>query len=342
MFTNEIRPYERNADHCEKPCDPLGVTQMRVFDVEAGGFHSPECGLDFPSPFISGYPLFGTVVADEDLKFRHTVRVLDAASGEVNVFPFVKEKLVVKSLLTHLQGIEELPCTDSLSGGRLDKPEVLPDPDIIPYMVAVEPTDPLLADKLPVGDKAANAFGAEQPDETFNDCLALFPIGVPFLGQEAEHQRECNPLVCHAEHEDVDVEIPELPVCAVHAQHQPRLDGKQREYHPCHKVKVEGVLGYESLDAAKVGFPFNGSRHCRRKFMEAYGLHHTQGMEHESHKLYAGKIHRISKMRLHNWEDLVNFDHVLGFSYLHTKNGNFSLKLLNFKGFSKYNKLIIS
>ena len=291
MLTNEIRPYERNADHCEKPCDPLGVAQVRVFDVESGGFHGTECGLDFPSPFISGYSFFGTVVADENLKLRHTVGVLDAASGEVNVFPFVKEKLVIKFLLTYLQGIEEPPCTDSLSGGRLDKPEVLPDPDIIPYMVAIEPTDPFLADELPVGDKAVNAFGTEQPDEPFNDCLAFFPIGVSLFGQKAEHQRECNPLVCHTEHEDVDVEIPELPVCAVHAQHQSGLDGKQREYHSCHKVKVEGVLGYEPLDAAEVGVPFNRGWHCRRKFMEAYGLHHTQGMEHESHKLYAGQIH---------------------------------------------------
>ena len=226
MLTNEIRPYERNADHCEKPCDPLGVAQVRVFDVEAGGFHGPECGLDFPSSFIGGYPLFGTIVADENLKFRYTVRVLDAASGKINVFTLVKEKLVIKSLLTRLQRIEEPPCTDSLSGGRLDNPEVLQDSDIIPYMVAVEPTDPFLADEFPVGGKAINTFVTEQPNESFNDSLAFFPIGVSFLGQEAEHQRECNPLVCHAKHEDVDVEISELPVCTVHAQHQSRLDGK--------------------------------------------------------------------------------------------------------------------
>ena len=298
MFTDEIRPYERNADHCQEPCNPLGVAQVRVLDVEAGGFHGPECGLDLPSSFIGGYPLSGTIVADKNLKFRHTIGVLDAASGKINVFTLVKEKLVIKSLLAHLQGIEEPPYTDSLSGRRLDNPKVLPDSDIIPYMVAVEPTDPFLADEFPVGDKAINAFVTEQPDESFKDSLAFLPIGIPFLWQEAEHQRECNPLVCHTKHEDVDVEIPELPVCTVHAQHQSSLDGKQREYHSCHEVKVEGVFGYEPLDAAKVGFPFNGSRHCRRKFMEAYSLYHTQGMKHESHDLYACQIHRISKMFL--------------------------------------------
>ena len=342
MFTNEIRPYECNTNHCQKPCNPLSVAQVRVLNVESGGFHSPECSLDFPSPFISDDTLFGAVEADENLQFRHTVGVLDAASGEINVFPLVKEKLVIRFLLPHFQGFEEPPCTDSFPRGRLDNPEVLPDSDIIPYAIAVEPTDPFLADEFPVGDKAVNAFGTEQPDESFNDCLAFFPIGVSLFGQEAEHQRERNPLVCHAKHEDVDVENPELPVCAVHTQHQSGLDGKQREYHSCHKVKIEGVLGYESLNAAKVGIPFNRGWHCRCKFMEAYGLHHTQGMEHEGHKLYAGQIHRFSKMLLHNRKDLVNFAQVLGVSFLHTNSGNFSLKLLNFKDFSKYNGLIIS
>ena len=69
--------------------------------------------------------------------------------------------------------------------------------------------------------------------------------------------------------------------------------------------------------------------------METYGLYHTQGMEHESHDLYACQIRRIFKMLLHNWEDFVNFDQPLGFGYLHTKSGNFSLKLLNFKDFFK-------
>lgn len=125
MFPNEIRPYESNTNHCQKSCNPLCVAQMRVFDIESGGFHSPECGLDLPSPFISVDTLFRAVEADEDLKFRHTVGVLDSASGKINVLTFVQEKLVIKSFLPHFQGIEEPPCTDSFPGGRLDKPEIL-------------------------------------------------------------------------------------------------------------------------------------------------------------------------------------------------------------------------
>ena len=89
MFTNEIRPYECNTNHCQKPCNPLSVAQMRVLDVESGGFHSPECGLDLPSPFIRNDTLFGAVEADENLQFRHTVGVLDAASGKIDVLKFL-------------------------------------------------------------------------------------------------------------------------------------------------------------------------------------------------------------------------------------------------------------
>lgn len=55
-------------------------------------------------------------------------------------------------------------------------------------------------------------------------------------------------------------------------------------------------------------------------------------MKHKSHELYAGLIHRISKMFLHNWEDLINFNQVLGFSYLYTKSGHFSFKVTEFQG----------
>ena len=73
-------------------------------------------------------------------------------------------------------------------------------------------------------------------------------------------------------HENIYIEIPERPVCAILTQHQSGLDRKQREYQSCHKVKIEGVLGYKSLDATKIKFPFDRSRHCRRKLMETYSF----------------------------------------------------------------------
>ena len=48
----------------------------------------------------------------------------------------------------------------------------------------------------------------------------------------------------------------------------------------------------------------------------------------------------LSKVLLHNREDLVNFDQVLGIRSFHgVKSANFSFKLLNFKDFYKFNHL---
>jgi hypothetical protein len=74
--------------------------------------------------------------------------------------------------------------------------------------------------------------------------------------------------------------------------------------------------------------------------MKADCLHHTQRVEEQRHKLYACRIHTLSKMFLHNREDLINFDQVLGISSFHVKKRQtFFFKLLIFKDFYKYNQL---
>ncbi len=71
-------------------------------------------------------------------------------------------------------------------------------------------------------------------------------------------------------------------------------------------------------------------------------FHHTECMEQQRHKFYACQIHTLTKVLLHNREDLVNFDQVLGISSFHgEKSPNFSFKLLNFRGFYKFNRLKI-
>ena len=78
----------------------------------------------------------------------------------------------------------------------------------------------------------------------------------------------------------------------------------------------------------------------KRVYIE--NLHHTECMEQQRHKFYACQIHTLTKVLLHNREDLVNFDRVLEISSFHgEKSPNFSFKLLNFKDFYKFNRLKI-
>ena len=73
MFTNEIRPYKSHADHRRKTSDAVDVAQVGVLDVEAGGFHSSEACLNLPSLFVSGNGLFGAVITNQNLQFRHAI-----------------------------------------------------------------------------------------------------------------------------------------------------------------------------------------------------------------------------------------------------------------------------
>lgn len=244
----------------------------------------------------------------------------------------MQKELVVEFLLSVFEGIEEPPCSNSFSCERLDNPNVLPDTDIASNLVVVKPAYPLLADKLTVGHKAVGTVMSKKSEEPLHDILAFFPIGIAALVQKAEQQWKGNTLVDDAEGEYIDVELSELPVGAVHTQNQTVLNRKQREDHPCCQVEVQGIVGNESLNAAQIGITLNRRRHCRSQFVKAHSLHHTKSMEHISHKLYAGQIHRISKILLHNREDLVNFDQVLGISSLHGKNSELFFKVTNSQG----------
>lgn len=340
MFTNEIRPYECQAYHSDKSCYALLITHMCVLDIESRGFHGLECRFNLPAFLIGPNSYLRTVEAYEDLQFRYSFGILDPAAGKIHILPFMDEELVEKLLLSDLEVIEEPPCTHFLSGRWLDYPEILPDSDIVTYSDGIEPSKPFLSDKFPVSDKTINALGSEKTDKTFHNFLALFPVGIPAFWQETENQWESYTLVGDAEHKDIDIEFTELPIGTVHAQYQPRLDRKQRKYHPGYYIEIQGILGKEPLQASKIGIPVYSRGHGGRKLMETDGLHHAEGMEKERHKFYSCQIHGFSTMLLHNREDLVNFDQVLGISSFHgEKSANFSFKLLIFRDFCKYNHL---
>ena len=148
MFTNEICPYKSHANHRDKPCDALHITHMGVLDIETGRFHGSESRFYLPTLFVCQNRALGPVEAYENLQFRNSIGVFDSASGKIDILTFVKKKPVVEFLLTDLQIIEQLPGTDSFTGGWLDNPEVLTYSDVIPYATAVEPSCPFLSDEL--------------------------------------------------------------------------------------------------------------------------------------------------------------------------------------------------
>ena len=324
MLNNEMRPYESDADHRRQTCDALSVSRVCVLYVEARRFYGAEGRFNLSTLFVARDSIFRPVETDQNLKLGHP---LDSTSGRINILPFMQNGFVVELLLSDFEGIKEPPCPDSFSCGGLDNPNVLPDTDVVSNSVVVEPTNPLLADKLAVGHKTVDAAMSKKSDESLHYSLAFLPIGISALAQQAEQQWNGNVLVGDAEGEYIDVELSELPVGSVHTQNPTVLNRKQREDHPCCQVEVQGIVGDEPLNAAQIGIALNRRRHRRSQFVKAHSLHPTKCMEHISHKLYAGKIHRNSKILLHNRADLANFNQILGISNLHRESSELFFKV---------------
>lgn len=342
MVSDKIRPCQSDAHDGDKSFDSVNLGHVCVLYVEAGGFHGLEKGLDLPPLLVSDYSTFGTVVADENLKLGFSGGVPEPGACKIHIFSLHKVKFMVEKLLAESDPVEEMPCADSLSGTGIHNSEVLTDPDVIPYSHGIEPSCPFLSDKLTVSHKAINAAVTEESDEPLHKGFPFLPAGIATFVQKFEKQRECNAFIGDTEHKNVNVGLAKFPIGAVHRENYILTDRQETENHLCHEVKAEGIFGEEPLEPAHIGVTLNRRGHGGCQLMQADSLNHAESMDDQCHQLYAGKIHGFSKMTLHNRQDLVNFDQILGIGNFHGKKRlNLSLKLVNFKNLCKCNHLKI-
>jgi hypothetical protein len=58
-----------------------------------------------------------------------------------------------------------------------------------------------------------------------------------------------DPIIDHAQHENIDVEAPELPIGAVDGQPEVFPLGQQVENQQGKRIRIQDKRGYEALDA---------------------------------------------------------------------------------------------
>lgn len=89
---------------------------------------------------------------------------------------------------------------------------------------------------------AVDALCTEDPDIALHQFHPLLRIGGALLGQHAEEQRVCHPVVHHGEYEDIDVGAAELSVGPVHSQAERAFHGLQTEDVAGDKVPAEVIF----------------------------------------------------------------------------------------------------
>ena len=102
---------------------------------------------------VGRYGIFRAVVANQDLQFRHAIGVFQHGPGYVDIFTFEQKQLVVDTFLPDLKSVKQMPCPDILGGLGIAQPKVLLDSQAVPDTSVVKTLDPLLSDKLAVGDE---------------------------------------------------------------------------------------------------------------------------------------------------------------------------------------------
>lgn len=214
-----IGPEEGDGEDGEQPFNPLDVGEMCVFDVEPAGLQGFEARFDLPAGFIGLDGLLGSVERQEYLEFGLAVAVLHPCGGEVAVLFVDKVDALKVFRLSDFEVMERPESLEVAAVARLAHPEVLADAYVVAYAVVVEPSYPSLADELPVGDEAVDGGLAEELDVSLHQFYPLLGVGVAFLREKPEQQRESDTPVGDGQHEGVDVERAEPPVGAVHGQH---------------------------------------------------------------------------------------------------------------------------
>ena len=269
---------------------------MGVLNVEPAGFHGLEAGLDLPAHPVGLGSFVGAVVGHQYLEFWDTVFVLHPCRRKIAHLS-VDDVYAVEALrLPGPQAQESPRCLEPASRARLCDPEVLPDADVVADAPDVEVGQPVGPDELPVGHEAVYGVPAEERDVAFDDGYPFRRVGVPFLGQQPEQQRESHAFVSDAEHQRIDLETAELPVRPVHRERVGTVVRKQTEDEPGDEREVEGVARHEPLYATHVGRSFRRTAESQRQPAEADGLHLAQSRNQQRHEAYPCQVDCFAEM----------------------------------------------
>ncbi len=131
MVTNKIRPYKSQTNHRRQTCDTVNVAQMGVLDVESCCLHGAKAALDLPTSLICRNGQLRPAIADKNLKFGPSIGVLQHSSCNIDMLTLEQKQLVVDTLMSGFETMEQMPYPDILARPGIPQPKVLLDAEVI-------------------------------------------------------------------------------------------------------------------------------------------------------------------------------------------------------------------
>jgi hypothetical protein len=135
-----------------------------------------------------------------------------------------------------------------------------------------------------------DAFTRDDLKESRQQPLTLTLATVATLAQQAPHDREGHTVISDAEHQDVEVNLPDLPVRAVQRDHELLVDGYEGEQETRERVEVDPEAGEEALQPSLVALLFRSGVQGERELGEADSTDAPEGKNEGCGAVDAGPV----------------------------------------------------
>ena len=276
QLAGPVSPGEGQGQEAQQLAEAFRVDEVGVLEVEPPAFQAAKQGFDLPAVGIGadGLGLGGARTGDEQ-----KLAVVQAQRGEVHEAAPDRAAAGQVPAFAGLQRAEQrveaqhpVP-TVGYPGVAL---EALVERDA----PALQPEEPVLADKLAVGQQGGDFGRAEDGKEALHQGDALGGVGVARLAQDRPEHRQGNAPVGDAEHQEVDVRLAELPVRAVHGQPPGAVaDRDEADQQAGQAVVVEVERAEEPLQALVVGIDLGLAAEPGRQLRQVDAAHLEQGQQ---------------------------------------------------------------
>src|SRR5215207_223275 len=286
-LAGDVRPAEGQRHERQRLLQPLGLGDVRGFEAEAARLQAPEQGLDLPPAGVVFERRLRLSPRDDDdvlaLRQPHPTDIPPLApdqSRPAQHFPVPDA------------AVAEQPARRDSQPAPIRNLRVGADADAAGDTFAAQVSEPILADKLPVGAEISDRREAGLPPELVHERDTFSGRGAALLLKDHPQQREGRALMADAEDEDVQRRLTQVPVSAVERERPRPGQPEQPQDEGGHARVGQLEVAQEALDALVVRLVFGAASEDAGNLREVDALDLNEGDEELSHEVDARLIPR--------------------------------------------------
>lgn len=262
-LSDQMRPGKGKSEQGEQFFKAFIMNEMTGFEIEPPSFERGKERFNLPPLRVEREGIFRVGITGDD---EIIASELDAHERESMS---VKPNALRQDLdLANGQGTE-IASGATGSALRADS-RVMPDADIKGQAEGLEVSKPRFSDKFSVGNHSTNLIGLNQSKKALQKQVPFRVVGVARFTQKLPNDGEGNASMSHAQHQDIDMHLSQLPVAAVNTDHQVLLLWQERQHQMPEAVGINAEVSEETLDATIIGVGFGVGIQRERQLAEAY------------------------------------------------------------------------